>query len=172
MKRVLETAFLTIFTVCLQGGATIGSPAPDLVLKDQYDNDVRLNGFRGETVLLVCGDRNGSEFTGAWAGAVREKFDSTRVRIVHIANLQAVPVFIRGFVKRRFVEPNADGRPKSSVVLDWGGDLPRVFGFREGLANVYLIDRNGVFQFTHAGKGTAEEVAGLLTAIDRTLAVK
>lgn len=153
----------------------INSRVPELVLQDQYGKQVRLSDFPGRVVLLVCGDRTGSEFTGMWAGPVIEKFgsaDGAPVRLLHAANLEAVPSFLQGVVRKRFSQPNPDGSPKKPVLLDWDGRIARLLGFEEGLANVYLIDRAGTLAFIGAGKGTAAEVSALMAAIDSALGAK
>jgi hypothetical protein len=169
--------FMILLLVLQPVGAKpkIGSPVPEFVLQDQYGNQMRPSDFPGRVVLLVCGDRTGSEYIGMWAGPVIDKFGSAPtapVRVVHAANLEAVPSFLQGIVKKRFSQPNGDGTVKRPVLLDWNGHIARLLGFEEGLANVYLIDRSGMLAFTGAGRGTPAEVAALMEAIDRALGTK
>ena len=41
--------------------APVGSMAPDFTIKDQYDHGVQLSSLRGKPVLLIYGDRLGSD---------------------------------------------------------------------------------------------------------------
>jgi hypothetical protein len=173
-KASAAAAFFALaMAAALQGAGKIGSPAPDLVLKDQFDKEFRVSASRGQVLVLVCGDREGSNYTGAWTEAVTKKFErsgSLPLRIVPIANLSGVPSFLQSFVKKRFVGPDPATQPRLPILLDWEGDLERLYGFAEGLANVYLIDRAGTLQFSGSGKGTEPETRALVDAVSRALA--
>lgn len=152
--------------VPLPAQAPVGAPAPDFTLGDQYDSGLTLGSLRGRVVLVVAGDRHGNQYMGAYTHAVRERFGRDRVRIVRIANLRGVPFFMKGYVRGRFRGTNPDSTPKASVLLDWGGVLARLYGFRESLTNVYLIDRAGVLRYTAAGQGTDSETRALTEALE------
>jgi hypothetical protein len=169
------TLILSAVAVSAASPSKIGTPAPDLVLRDQYEKEFRVSASRGEILLLVCGDRTGSDFTGNYTEAVRNRFESNGslpLRIIPVANLSAVPSFLQAMVKKRFTGTNQSGQPKLAILLDWEGDLERLFGFTEEMANVYLIDRAGTLQFVGAGKGTEAETKELLNAIARLVATK
>jgi hypothetical protein len=182
MKRNLITAIRTLLTVALLSmpsyaaeTAKVGGLAPDFDLSDQYDQPLKLSKLLGDVVLLIYADREGSEFNVQWSRALKQKYpaDSTsRVKVVRIANLRSLPTLFRGIAKGRFSAPNDDGTSKISVLLDWQGDIARLYGFREGLPNLYLIDRRGVLQHAVAGKGEGGELAQLFQAIDRLLGTK
>jgi len=86
-----------------------------------------------------------------------------------MANLGGVPGFMRGFVKGRFKGTTPEGRPKSAVLLDWSGTVARLYGYRDDMTNVYVIDQQGVLRYKAAGRGTSEEVNALLPALDQLL---
>lgn len=152
--------------ISLAAQAPVGASAPDFTLRDQYDSALTLGSLRGRVVLVVAGDRHGNQYIGAYTQAVRERFGRDRVRLVPIANLRGVPFFMKGYVRGRFRGTNPDSTPKSSVLLDWGGVLARLYGFREALTNVYLIDRAGVLRYTAAGRGTNPETRALTEALE------
>ncbi len=155
-------------SVQLVGQTPVGAPAPDLVLRDQYDSTFALGTTRGTVVVLVCGDRRGNRYMAAYSRAVRERFPG--VRVVSVANLRGVPSLMRGMVRGRFRGEEADGSRKGSVLLDWTGAVARHLGWRSDLTNVYVIDASGVLRFRAAGAGTGEEVAGLLAAVGQVVA--
>ena len=144
-----------------------GVPAPDLRLKDQYDNEVRLEDCLGKATLLIYGDRAGSTYMGIWARAVGEAFpaEPNAVKLVRIANLKAVPPFYHNFAKRKFQAPDEDGKPRVPVLLDWEGIVAKRFGAMEDMTNVYLIDPAGILRYSAAGKATSEETQALVKAI-------
>ena len=145
--------------------APVGSMAPDFTIKDQYDHDVQLSSLRGKTVLLIYGDRLGSDYMSDWSDAVRKSGAASTVNIVNIANLRAVPSLMRGFVKRQFTKSDTPGKPNAPVLLDWDAGLAKIYGFTEDLTNVYLIDEKGILRYTACGKGTADETGRLLGVI-------
>jgi len=169
---MLFPLLLLLSVSVLRGAVDVGAHAPDFQLTDQFDKDFHLAAFSGQVVLLVCGDRVGSDYMGNWRKAVREKYKDQKelpLKMQSIANLSGIPGFMHGYVKSRFVEGSMKVNPPTSVLLDWQGDVARLYGFEQKLANVYLIDRTGVVRFKTAGKGSAEETARLLAEIDQIL---
>jgi hypothetical protein len=157
--------FWALVPVLAAAAAQIGSVAPDFTLKDQWEHETQLCSQRGKPVLLIYGDRLGSEFMSVWAAAVRESPSASSMNVIRIANLRAVPGPFHGFVKRKFQSPNDDGKPKSAVLLDFDGVVAKIYGFTGDLTNVYLIDRKGMLRYTACGKGTPEEARRLLDMI-------
>ena len=145
-----------------------GEPAGPLVLVDQYEHTWNLNDARGSLVVMIDGDRDGNKFNNVWARAVRSRYKD-QVKIVYVAHLSAVPGFMHGFVKGKFISKDPS-RPNGPVLLDWKGAVAHQFGFRENVANVYVIDREGVLRYTGSGQGTPSEIEPLLSVIDRLLA--
>jgi hypothetical protein len=141
------------------------SMAQDFTINDQYDHGVQLSSLRGKPVLLIYGDRLGSDYMGTWAAAVRKSAVSDSVNVVRIANLRAVPGLMHSYVKRQFAKPDPQGKPNSPVLLDWNEDLGKIYGFTEDLTNVYLIDEKGILRYTAFGKGTTEETGRLIDKI-------
>ena len=155
-------------TVCAAIGssATIGSIAPDFSINDQYDHPIQLSSYRGKPVLVIYGDRKGSDYMSAWVQAVRPELKAAGVKIIQAANLQAVPGFMEGFVKRKFLGKTANGQPSGPVILDWNGQIASAYGFRDSVTNVYLIDAHGILRFSASGKGSPEEARPLADAIN------
>src|SRR5512140_3802902 len=83
--------FVVLLPSLLAAAAQVGSLAPDFALKDQWDHEVQLSLQRGRPVLLIYGDRLGSDYMSVWAEAVRESPAASQVNVIRIANLRAVP---------------------------------------------------------------------------------
>lgn len=143
----------------------IGSIAPDFTIKDQYDHEVQLSAQRGKPVLLIYGDRLGSDYMGDWAAAVRNSAVASSVAVIRVANLHAVPALMRSYVKRQFQKPSAEGKPNAPVLLDWDAGLVKIYTFTEDLTNIYLIDEKGVLRYIACGKGTPDETGRLVEMI-------
>ena len=170
MRVIIAVTMVGLCAAPLPAQAPLGALAPDFTLRDQYDSALTLGSLRGRVVLVVAVDRHGNQYLGAYTHAVRERFGRDSVRIVPIANLRGVPFFMKGYVRGRFRGTNPDSTPKSSVFFDWGGVLARLYGFRESLTNVYLIDRAGVLRYTAAGRGTDPETRALTEALEAVVA--
>jgi hypothetical protein len=159
--------FWALVPAVIAAAAQIGSVAPDFTLKDQWEHEVRLSAQKGKPVLLIYGDRLGSEYMSVWAAAVRESPVASSLNIIRIANLRAVPGPFYGYVKRRFQSPNEEGKANSPVLLDFDGAVARIYGFTDDLASVYLIDKKGLLRYTACGKGTPDEARRLLEMIGK-----
>jgi len=165
-KTTFKLAYLCILAPALVAGvAQLGSPAPDFTIKDQYEHEVQLSSQRGKLVLLIYGDRLGSDYMGAWARAIGQSPVAPSVNVLRIANLRVVPSMFYSYVKKQFRKPNSDGKPSSPVLLDWDGTVAKAYGFTDDLTNVYLIDQNGVLRYVACGKGTPTETGKLLEMV-------
>ena len=165
-NKVTLIFFPLFVTLCsAAAGLAIGEFAPDFSIADQYDHPVRLSTFRGAPVLLVDGDRKGSDYMNPWIIGVKGAVSAAGLKVIEIASLNAVPTFMHSWVKGRFQGKDQNGNLFAPVVLDWDGKIAKEYGFRVDLTNVYLIDSGGRLQYSAAGKGTPEETESLAQAI-------
>jgi len=168
---LLGLAVFTLTPPRLYAGAVVGTPAPDFMLADQYDQRFRLREARGQIVLMVCGDRKGSRFMGHWIRPVNERLESDSasspsIRVVRIANLKGVPGILHGMVRGRFTGLNTDGLRKPAILLDWKGVVAQAYGFTADATNVYLVDGEGLLRHVASGRGEAGEVEALIRALE------
>jgi hypothetical protein len=173
IPKRLRYAALCLYGLGVHGPAAAQGPSPshtaDLVLQTQYDSVVSLQAMRGNVVVLVYGDREGSRYMSSYVKAVRERWPAggaDAVRLIEAADLRGVPGVMKGYAKSRFRQPTSSGARRVPVVLDWRGDIARRFGATEKLANAYVLDEDGTFRWTDAGTGTPEQVAALLAAVE------
>lgn len=182
MTKQLTIAFNTLFALALllapssaADVAPVGRLAPDFDLSDQYDQPLKLSKLLGEVVLLIYSDREGSEFNFHWTEALKQQYPAdsqSELKLVRLANLRSLPALFRGIAKGRFRAPNDDGTSKLPVLLDWEGMVARLYGFRQGLPNLYLIDRGGILRYITSGKGEPAELRELFQVTDRLLGEK
>jgi hypothetical protein len=159
------TVLLAVWTA-MASSVTVGSAAPDFSINDQYDHPIQLSSYRGKSVLIIYGDRKGSDYMSAWVQAVRPEIKAAGVKIIQAANLKAVPGFMQGFVKRKFLGKTANGQPSAPVILDWNGQIASAYGFRDSVTNVYLIDGRGILRCSASGRGSSEEARPLAEAMN------
>ena len=147
------------------GTRPVGRAVADFTLKDQYDSTFTLSAHRAAVVILVGGDREGSQLMAPYVAALRTRFGAGSAAVIRqFAQLRGIPFFMKGSVRGRFQSRRPDGSPRVSVLLDWDGAIARRIGFAEDLANVYVIDRDGVLRFAAAGRGEDAELSALLEA--------
>jgi hypothetical protein len=106
-------------------------------------------------------DQKGSDQLTPWIQSIKERY-GTRVDIDGIADMSSVPGFLQNRVRKAFRE-----KMSYSVMLDWEGDVVKQFAYAKGVANIYLIDRNGHIVRRTSGPKTDAGLQGLFTELDR-----
>ena len=146
-----------------------GTPAPDLTLKDQNDQEIRLSQFLGENVLLFGFDKDSVDYGETWLTLFLERYVEG-LRILPIANGSSMPLsarlFLKGKVKAQFQEA-AEEFNLSSFLLDWTGDVSRQYGLAPKIPTIVLIDRAGHIRLVQPLPQLTEEgVRGVFDQID------
>jgi peroxiredoxin (alkyl hydroperoxide reductase subunit C) len=136
----------------------VGAEAPDFVLKDQNNQEVRLSDLRGKTVLLVFYPL---AFTGTCQGelcSVRDNVgdfanDATQVLTVSVDSPYSHKVWAD---QQGYDFPLlSDFWPHGGVAREYG-----VFNEEKGFANrgTFIIDREGIIRFAEMnGPGQARD---------------
>ncbi|MFO1488112.1 MAG: hypothetical protein U1F65_06520 [Verrucomicrobiota bacterium] len=164
MKPVLVLAVLLLVPGWLIAGEAVRElpeTAPTVVLHDQFDTPQRLSFPTTNLTFLTIADRRGSEQIAGWVAPIQHRFGS-RISICGIADVSAVPRFMRGFIKRQF--QRAQTHP---VMLDWSGDAVRAFAYSPDKVNVLVIDGAGKILKRLAGPADetlVKEVGDLMDA--------
>ncbi len=137
--------------------------ASDFELKDQYGKSSSYCFPKQKLTVLTFGDRQGAEQIEGW---VRPLWDRYQAKIDQqgVAVLTSVPFFARGVVRGIF-----KSKVKHSVLLDWTGQVSKAYGYRNGKANLYVIDRNGRIVLTVIGAATQADLNRVYAQIDRML---
>ncbi|GGO17141.1 peroxiredoxin [Micromonospora parathelypteridis] len=145
----------------------VGAEAPDFVLKDQNNQEVRLSGFRGKrTVLLVFYPL---AFTGTCQGELCEVRDNLGEYVnddVQVLTVSVDSVYSHKIWADRegYQFPMlADFWPHGAVAQAYG-----VFNDVAGFANrgTFVIDKTGVVRFAEMnGPGEARDQQGWRKAI-------
>jgi predicted transcriptional regulator len=91
------------------------------------------------------------------------------VAIIYVAHLLSVPGFMRGYVRKKFLGKDS-AHPAGRILLDWHGVVADRLGFRADVANVYVIDREGILRYKRSGKGVGTDLDSLFHLIDEVLA--
>ena len=149
-----------------------GTLAPDFTLKDQNDQEIRLNQFRGENVLLFGFDKDSVDNGGTWLTLFLERY-AEGLRILPIANGASMPFSARLFLKGKVkadVQDAAEEFNLSSFLLDWTGEVSRQYGMASQIPTIVLVDRAGHIRLVQPLPQVTEEgVRGVLDQIDQQI---
>jgi hypothetical protein len=180
MKRLVWLAGLVCVAV---GPLAAQPPAPaakpvELVLEDQFERKADLADLRGSVVILVFGDRKGTDACRAlgeqlhvcWHPAAKGQppakaqaapvvpLDGLKpgqtapnVIVVPVACCGKVPAAVRPAIRSGV----AKGSPDVVVWLDYADTMKTQFGLTAGETNVAVIDANGVAR--HKVNGTVDQ---------------
>lgn len=137
--------------------------AANFTLEDQFGNKTSVQFPASKVVVLVFGDREGSEQVEGWVRPLYNKFGN-RIFIFGIAELSAVP-----WVARPIVRGIIKSKSENSIMLDWSGKIARSYGCEKKKANVFVINRDGVVKVEKRGAATPGELRNLYAAIEGVL---
>jgi hypothetical protein len=122
-------------------------------LEDQFDVHYTNAQYRGYYVILVGGDRKGSDYCFIWSDAVKEKLENDpmkkNIKVLGIADLKAAPASFQNFIKSKFPKEK-----KHWALLDWDGIFSETYKFQEDVANIIIFSPEGDRIYTN----TATEV--------------
>ncbi len=134
-----------------------------LTLTDQYGQAVEVPP-EDTPAVVVLSDKEGAAQSEAWGAALAKAFaqelkeDPPTLKIIAVAHLKGVPAMMRGMVKGFFLAA-ADQPAKPPVALDWEGSAAAQTVFKPGVAQVLVLDRDGVLRLVLSGAATEKAVA-------------
>jgi hypothetical protein len=114
------------------------------------------------TVMTLAG-RKGAEHLAPWIQKLYDRYEK-RIDIDGIADVSMIPKLFRSMVSEAFRK-----RLAYSVMLDWGGSIVSRFGYQKGVANIYLIDRDGWIVKQVTGPVNEDAERELFGEIDRII---
>ena len=172
-----------------QPAAPPAEPQPvSLVLTNQFDRKADLADYRGAVVVLVYGDRRGTDACRAlgeqlhvfWHPAAKGQpaakaqaapvvplaglqpgQASPDVRVIPVACCGKIPGPIRGAISGQI----ARGSPDVPVWLDFTGAMEKAYGLRAGQPNVVVFDAAGRVRLKIAGAPDPAANAKLLQTV-------
>lgn len=132
-------------------------------IADQFGKTNHVQFPTSRPVLLLLGDRRGSEQVDAWIPVLREHWGKS-AEILGIADVSSVPRFLRS----RVTEAIRKARSQS-VLLDYDGVISDHLKPVSKVANLFLLDRTGQLrlhlsgEFDTAKQSRIAEFIGTLT---------
>ncbi len=137
--------------------------AEHFTLEDQFGNKIGIKFPSNKVVVLVFGDRKGSEQVEGWVRPLYEKY-TDQVYIFGIAELSVVPWAVRPVV-RGIIK----SKSKAPVMLDWTGKVAKSYGCEKGKANVFVVSKEGKVIEVKRGAANSGGLNNLYSVINSAL---
>ncbi len=162
MKILLLLAFILLNTVATAAPA----PVKKLSNFDLTDQNSKLHSFhfpKKRVSLITVADHKGSSQVAPWIQVLHKRY-AKRVNIDGVADVSMIPKlfqnrFREGF-RKKFTYP---------IMLDWEGRVVKEFAYTKGMANIYLVDRNGRILYQVTGPMQNAGAQKFFSAIDRAI---
>ncbi len=147
-----------------QEPASGSTNAPSCIeLRDQFDTLQRLSFPAAKVTVLTIADRKGSEEVDGWIAALKPGY-AGRVDFRGLANVAGVPGLFQGRLRKKFQETR-----KYPVMMDWSGAACAQFGYQREVANLLVIDRDGLIRTRINGGASHAAVVAARAALEAAL---
>lgn len=157
---------LTLLCLFALTGAALAVPVKTLgafELSDQHEKPRVYRFPKSRVSVITVADHKGSDQLAPWIERLYARYEK-RIDIDGIADVSMIPRAFHGVFRRAFKK-----QLTYTVMLDWGGRVVKQFGHTKGVANLYVVDRDGdVVKHLH-GPVTDEAMRTLARVIDETL---
>jgi hypothetical protein len=159
-------ALALAITSGLTPGALAAAPLPppahlaSFALADQFGQTNRVEFPRDRPLLLLVGDRRGSEEVDAWIAPLKQRW-STIADLAGIADVSAAPRFLRG----RIQEGIRKQRPRP-LLLDFDGKVTTPLRLSPRTANLLVVDRDGRVLARLTGKPDDAKLEAVRAALE------
>lgn len=158
---------LSLLVILALHAATLAAPAVKISNFELTDQDSKPRTYRfpkAKVTVMTVADHKGSEQLASWIQPIRDRYE-TRIDIDGIADVSIVPKVFHGMIRDTFRK-----KLTYSVMLDWEGSVVKQFGYKKGVANIYLIDHIGRIVKQMSGPASEAGADELFGAIDRVIA--
>lgn len=142
-------------SLVLSQEVSVHPPATEFALKEQYDKTQTYR-FPRETMSVVFfADYTGSGQLEAWIRPLYDRYEKS-IGIYGVADLSAVPGFMRGLVARAFRT-----QLQYPVMFDWHGTVSRSYEAQSGQAICISSIPRGALCCTSSGRSARRDCSAL-----------
>ncbi|MFQ3640933.1 MAG: hypothetical protein SNJ62_13105 [Chloracidobacterium sp.] len=139
----------------------VGVQAQSFTLTDQYNRPRTIAFPTTKPLVLMLGDRGGSEQIEPWVRELYQRYGDS-IEIQGIAILRGVPSPIRPIIRSQL-----RSRAPKSVLLDWGGSVADMYHCQSDVCNMIVIDRQGRISTIVRGGVSAERSRLVCQVLDQ-----
>lgn len=130
-------------------------------LSDQFGQLHRVEFPRARPILLLVGDRKGSEQVDAWVPWLKQQFGG-KADILGLADVGGIPRIFRDRLANSIRQKRTN-----PVMLDFESAVTPRLGCQRQTANLFLVDAQGLIHAHLSGTTNAANVANLRAAVDK-----
>lgn len=120
--------------------ASLAEPAGklrDFELTDQHGNARSFRFPRSKVTVMTVADHKGSDQLAPWIQRIYDRYEN-RIEIGGVADVSMIAAPFQGLFRSAFRQ-----QLTYPVMLDWRGEVVKQFAPEKGVANLYVIDRDG-----------------------------
>ncbi len=131
------------------------------------DQDAKTRSYRfpkPKVTVMTVADHKGADQLAPWIQALHYRY-AKRIDIDGVADVSMIPKPFHGMFREAFRK-----KLTYSVMLDWSGAVVKEFAYTKGVANIYVIDRDGRIVEHVTGPMDGAAVKDVFREIDRTVA--
>ncbi len=132
-------------------------------LKDQYGTKHAYHFPLARVGILLIADYDGSRDLEAWIRPLYARYEK-RIRLEGVAELSAVPGFMRGMVRGAFRK-----NVEYPVMLDWSGEVAKGYDYEKGKVNLFVLEHDGTICLKTIGPVTPRALQQVIDQIDHLL---
>lgn len=158
MKLLLP---LLLLPLCHLAPAAPVETLADFELTDQ-DAKPRIYRFpKTKITVMTVADHKGSDELAPWIQRLYDRYEK-RIDIDGVADVSMIPRPFQAMFREAFRK-----QLTRSVMLDWEGSVVKQFGYKKGVANIYVVDRRGRIVAHFTGPVSDAAMRELVGEIDR-----
>ncbi|MEP6603196.1 MAG: hypothetical protein ABJB69_04530 [Spartobacteria bacterium] len=155
---------LLIFFVCQSLAMAFSmNRVPNFELNDQHETLRSYRFPKTKVTVMTVADYKGAGQLEPWLAHVYQRF-GRKIDIDGVADVSGIPRPFQGALRIAFRNQLA-----YSVMLDWDGAVTRGFHYEKGVANIYVIDSQGMIIGRFGGAATENSLQQLTLAIEHTI---
>lgn len=159
IRFCIVVATIGIATSLQSDQTLVGKKAINFKLPDQFEKVWNWNSFENKNVVIALADRKGSEFISAWVEPLRKSLGE-KVAFVPIADVSAVPFFLKSFIRGKIAE-----KYSYPLILDWDGEVSEYYAVAENSTTMIFVGNDGLVKVWTAGVGKKDEVEKFKAAV-------
>lgn len=163
-QRILVYSLCSVLCLFLNASTSAAqNKLANFGLKDQNDKYVEVNFPSDRPVILIFGDRKGSEQIDGWVKPLYQKYQG-KVYIFGVASLSGVPSYARGLVRRLIKRQTS-----VPVLLDWGGKVSKSVAYEKDKALILVLNPDGSVVARDIGTADGPKLSKIFFQLDKAL---
>ena len=133
----------------------------DFTLADQHSVSRTYQFPKSKVTVITVADHKGSDQLAPWIERLYSRYEK-RIDIDGVADVSMIPKPFHSIFRAAFKK-----QLTYSVMLDWQGSVVNQLGYRKGVANLYVIGRDGRILKQVTGPVTDSGFEELTREVDR-----